>query len=115
MIDEIPDGSLLAPGYILTPAGDVFSLPRTVTGKGGSVRHLAGRWLTPDAKGRVSLRIDGQTVRMSVATPAARRKALRRMERKISEVCRDGHSLADAFTWGAGNRICRQCHPNWTP
>ncbi len=62
-----PDARPIAPGYVITDAGDVWSLGGTVPGKAGSTRTLQARRLKPDAGGRVTLSVNGHTARYSVA------------------------------------------------
>ncbi|MCV7221528.1 hypothetical protein [Mycolicibacterium elephantis] len=105
-----------APAYLITADGEVWSRPRTVAGKAGSLRVLQARRLKPDGAGRVSLRIDGATVRMPVAA-LFRRYWPEIGYRKVQFCCRRGHPLIDenVAVWGTGNRVCRICWPDWHP
>ncbi|MGE2690329.1 hypothetical protein [Mycolicibacterium pulveris] len=105
-----------APAYVITASGEVWSRPRTVAGKAGSVRVLQARQLKPDSAGRVSLRIDGATVRVAVAA-LYRRYWPEIGYGKAQFHCRRGHPLIgeNVAVWGTGNRVCLTCWPDWQP
>lgn len=106
-IQEFPD-------YQIGIDRHVWSIPRQRPGKSGSLRTLQGRRLKPDAANRVWLNREGTRERHNV-DDLFRQHFPETHYPKPQTHCREGHRLALAHLWGAGNRVCAQCFPDWTP